>query len=343
MASHAETSTARSADWDRPKSATDGPATDLGRLLAPVRDALGLVERRISAAIQTDQPGLTEAYSALFSGGKRIRPAVTLLCAGPAHVTSEPVVALGAALEMLHSATLIHDDIIDKADTRRGRPTLCRTQGPDTAILAGDHLFALAAVVVTETKHLEALRIFAQTLVTISGGELEQIHRGSTLPSQEDYLRLIHAKTACLFESAALGGALLAGRPPEEARQFGLYGRNLGLAFQIADDVLDYVGDSARLGKPTLNDIKRGVLTLPALLYAWERDDWKGVQLPERVPQRQVNQLVRKVIEGGYVDRALQIAREYAEAAWESVASLTDGSFGESLRGLSQFALERVD
>ncbi|NPV09530.1 MAG: polyprenyl synthetase family protein [Anaerolineae bacterium] len=316
---------------------------DLERLLAPVRDALGLVERRIALAIQTEQPDLTEAYAALFSGGKRIRPAVTLLCAGPERACSETVVALGAALEMLHSATLIHDDIIDKADRRRGKPTISATQGPDAAILAGDHLFARAAVVVTETQDLEALRIFAQTLVTISAGELEQIRRRKSLPSREDYLRLIHAKTACLFESAALGGALLAGRPQEEVRRFGLYGRNLGLAFQIADDVLDYVGDSSRLGKPTLNDIRRGVLTLPALLYAWERDDWQSASVPDRVPQRQVGRLVQRVIEGGYVERALAMAREYAEAAWRSVESLTDGRYGESLRGLSLFALERVD
>ncbi len=318
-------------------------ALDLQSLLAPLQDPMLLVEERIHRAIQTDQPHLTEAYQSLFSGGKRLRPAVTLLCAGPDRARETPVVALGAALEILHSATLIHDDIIDRASLRRGRPTISSVHGADAAILAGDHLFALAAVVAAETKHLEALRVFAGTLVTISGGELEQLRRLNCLPSREDYLRLIYAKTACLFESAALGGALVAERPADEVARFAAYGRNLGLAFQIADDVLDYVGDSSRLGKPTLNDMKRGVLTLPALLLAWDRGGWSGVRLPESLPEGEMDRLIHKVVEGGYVERALGLAREYARSAWDSVEPLTDGLYGEALHGLTRFALERVD
>lgn len=318
-------------------------ALGLGSLLAPLQEPMALVEERIRQAIQTNQPHLTEAYGSLFSGGKRIRPAVTLLCAGEEHAKDAPVVALGAALEMLHSATLIHDDIIDRAPMRRGKPTISANHGADAAILAGDHLFAMAAVVVTETRHFRALRVFAETLVAISAGELEQLRRLNCLPSRDDYLRLIHAKTACLFESAALGGALLAGRPEEEVARFALYGRNLGLAFQIADDVLDYVGDSSQLGKPTLNDMRRGVLTLPALLLAWDQKGWDEARLPESLPQSEMNRVVRRVVEGGYVDRALDLAREYADSAWRSVESLTDGAYGEALHALTRFALERVD
>ncbi len=195
----------------------------------------------------------------------------------------------------------------------------------------------------TETRHLDALRVFAETLVTISGGELEQLRRLNCLPSREDYLRLIYAKTACLFESAALGGALLAGRQADEVARFATYGRNLGLAFQIADDVLDYVGDSSRLGKPTLNDMKRGVMTLPALLLAWDRGGWSGARLPESLPEGEMDRLIHKVVEGGYVERALDLAREYADSAWQSVAPSTDGLYGEALHGLTRFALERVD
>lgn len=318
-------------------------ALELESLLAPLQEPMLLVEERIHRAIRTDQPHLTEAYQSLFSGGKRIRPAVTLLCAGPDSAGEAPVVALGAALEMLHSATLIHDDIIDRAPVRRGKPTISSVQGDDSAILAGDHLFALAAVVVTETRHLDALRVFAETLVTISGGELEQLRRLNCLPSREDYLRLIYSKTACLFESAALGGALLAGRQSDEIARFATYGRNLGLAFQIADDVLDYVGDSSRLGKPTLNDMKRGVMTLPALLLAWDRGGWSGARLPDSLPEGEMDRLIHKVVEGGYVERALDLAREYADSAWQSVEPLTGGLYGEALHGLTRFALERVD
>ncbi len=315
---------------------------DLSELLAPVAPELHLVEKRIARATDTDQLALTEAYAALFAGGKRVRPAVALLAAGPEWSGQVGVVSLGAALEMLHSATLIHDDIIDRAPIRRGGPTLSAIHGSDTAILAGDHLFALAAVVVTDTENLRALRIFANTLVTISSGELEQIWRRTELPSKEDYLRLIYAKTACLFESAALGGALLAGRPEEEVQRFGTYGRCLGLAFQIADDVLDYVGDSARMGKPTGNDLKRGLLTLPALLYLWQLPRWRRLKMPKEVSEADVDRLLAAIVSGGFVDQALEMARGFAEQAWEAIEPLTGGEYGDALRSLTYFALERA-
>lgn len=317
-------------------------ASALLELLAPVRTQLEMVEARISQATETDQALLTEAYGELFAGGKRLRPAVTLLSAGPEHSGRSEVLALATALEMLHTATLIHDDIIDRSAVRRGKATVSARHGSDVAILAGDHLFARAAVIVTETGNLEALRVFAQTLVTISAGELAQIWRRSRLPGLEEYLQLIYAKTACLFESAALGGALLAGRCREDVARFASYGRNLGLAFQIADDVLDYTGDSSLMGKPTLNDLGRGLLTLPVLLYAWQFPDWVGRELPAAVPEEDLQHLAEAVYAGGFAATALSMAREYADRAWESVAGLQDGAFAESLWAMTRFAIERA-
>lgn len=314
----------------------------LADLLSPVQAELRLVQRRIDQAIVSEHAVLTEAYRALFAGGKRLRPAITLLAAGEEHAATPPVVALGAALEMLHGATLIHDDIIDGASVRRGRPTLCSVHGGDTAILAGDHLFARAAVVVTETKHFEALRVFAETLVTISSGELSQIWCRDRLPSLDEYLALIYAKTARLFESAALGGALLAGRPREHVERFARYGHYLGLAFQIADDVLDYVGDAAAMGKPTLNDLTRGHLTLPGLLCLWELPGWQERALPQPVTADHVARLVERVIAGGFVERALAMAESYADKAWQSVDGLEQGAYADSLRGFAAFATARA-
>ena len=311
-------------------------------LLTPVHSEMGLVEVRIAQAIETGQAPLTKAYRSLFTGGKRLRPAVALLAAGPEGATRREVIALAAALEMLHTATLIHDDIIDEAPMRRGQPTVSAVHGEDAAILAGDHLFARPAVVVTETGNLEVIRMIAQTLVTISAGEQDQIWRRSRLPSKEEYLRLIHAKTACLFESAALGGALLAGRPPDEVERFAHYGHHLGLAFQIADDVLDYVGVPSVTGKPTLNDLRQGVFTLPVLLYLWQFPEHLGREIPTSIPDEDLHRLVDAVVSKGFVAKALEMAGGFAKRAWESIEGLASGAFAESLEGLTRFAVDRV-
>ena len=314
----------------------------LDELLEPVRHPLELVERRIARAIDTEEQRLTQSFAALFAGGKRLRPGLALLAAGPQQAASDPVVALGAALEMLHSATLIHDDIIDGAQERRGRPAMTVTLGGDAALLAGDHLFARAAVVVTETCNFEALRVFAQTLVTISGGELGQLWHSDMIPTVDEYLRLIYAKTACLFESAALGGALLAGRSEPEVRRFSEYGRRLGLAFQIADDVLDYVGDRAVMGKPTYSDLRNGHLTLPILLYLRSNPLWRGRRVPDELSDEKVDRLVKAVVAGGFVDKALSMAQGEAEQAWREIEGLTTGAFAESLFGFTAFATSRT-
>ncbi len=312
----------------------------LADLLSPVREQLRLVEARISEAVQTEQPELTAAYRSLLAGGKRLRPALTLLAAGPDGAAKAEVIALGAALEMLHAATLIHDDVVDAAPVRRGQPTIYARQGADVAILAGDHLFARAAVVVTETQSFEALRVFAQTLVTISDGELRQVWRNSHLPDMDEYLRLIYAKTACLFESAALGGALLAGLPRTHVERFARYGRDLGLAFQIADDALDYSGNPDVMGKPAQNDLERGLLTLPALLCLWDGGhDGRSLDLSSKSERQR---LVQSVLAGGFHRQALERARAYAEQAWESIAGIVEGAYAESLRGLAGFATART-
>ncbi|MHB0878117.1 MAG: polyprenyl synthetase family protein [Anaerolineae bacterium] len=314
----------------------------LAELLAPVRPQLRLVEERITRAITTAEERLDQAYRDLFDGGKRLRPAISLLCAGPESSGSTTVVALGAALEMLHTATLIHDDIIDDATVRRGKATIGASLGSDAGILAGDHLFARAASVVTETGNLEALRVFAETLVTISGGELAQLWRQERVPSLDEYQKLIYAKTACLFESAALGGALLAGRPRPQVERFAEYGRCLGMAFQIADDVLDYVGDTSVMGKPTYSDLRNGHLTLPILLYLQRRPGVIGRTMPDSLSDGKVERLVRAVVDGGYVEGALGMAREYAGKAWASVDGMVDGEYAASLRGFTQFAISRM-
>jgi len=321
---------------------TSRPApVELVELLAPVQAGIVSVERRIARAIEATEEPLAAAYRALFAGGKRLRPALALLAAGPGASMTPEVVALGAALEMLHVATLVHDDIIDGATVRRGQPTISARHGEEVGILAGDHLFAMAATVATETGSLEAMRVFAQTLVTISEGELAQTWRRAQVPSLDDYLWMIYAKTACLFESAALCGALLSDRSQSEVERFGRYGHYLGLAFQIADDVLDYVGEPSLMGKPTMKDLSQGILTLPLLLYVWERQELLPGDPMAVMDDEKVGRLMETVVADGFVERALAMAEDFAEKAWNSIEGFIDGDFAFCLRGLARFAVKR--
>lgn len=234
-----------------------------------VADDLKLVEAKMQATGELFPP-LSGAINVLLSaGGKRMRPVLALLASKLyPQVERDRAVSLAAAIEMLHSATLVHDDVIDGSLLRRGNPTLNAMWSSGATILAGDFIFARASVFAAETDNVRVMRIFSETLMTICEGELRQLFdlRNWQQP-KEAYYQRIHGKTAALFATATESAAILAGAPEAEVTALREYGHHVGMAFQIMDDILDFVGDTRTVGKPVGNDLRQGTVTLPVFYY----------------------------------------------------------------------------
>ena len=205
--------------------------------------------------------------SLLSQGGKRIRPGLTLLAAGACGCVNDDTVRFAAAAEMIHNATLLHDDVVDGAATRRGKPTVMSLLSSPASVLIGDYWLvkAIRCILDADRYSERTIRLFAKTLSDLAEGEMLQLEKASSCDTtRADYLRIIYSKTASLFEASILAGAVSAGAPEEWTAALAGYARNLGIAFQIKDDILDYAGDEA-LGKPVGIDLKEQKITLPLL------------------------------------------------------------------------------
>jgi geranylgeranyl pyrophosphate synthase len=333
-----------------------------------VQDELQLVEGKMRAAVPGQYPLLTSAVDHLLrSGGKRLRPALVILAAkftppelaGEMEGLREKTIALAAGWELLHTATLVHDDFIDNATTRRGNPTLNVTWPNSATVLAGDFLFARSAALSAETRNVEVMTIFANTLTVICNGELRQIFsERDRLPTMEEYYQRIYAKTSSLFAAAAQTGALLAAVPAAGVQALRDYGYNLGMAFQIVDDVLDYVGDEARLGKPLGSDLRQGVVTLPALRFVESGGDagrviraannGRSVQTSEVSETSEVysnddeiKALIAEIRDSGAAEDALAQAQEFAQEAQQALTVLPANLYRQALHELAGFVAER--
>jgi len=240
----------------------------LSTIYEPIQEDLARVEARLRAVGEVSSPWLAELLAhSLESGGKRLRPALVLLSGKFQNYNLSYLLPMAVAVEVLHTATLVHDDAIDNSPVRRGRPTINKLWGEDKAILLGDYLLAKTEELASDTQNLRVLRLFAQTLGAIASGELSQAFSAFSLEqTRERYLERISAKTASLISLATESGAILSQAPERMVTALKEYGYNLGIAFQIVDDILDFVGDEAEMGKPTGSDLAQGTLTLPAML-----------------------------------------------------------------------------
>jgi len=324
-------------------------------LLEPLADDLELVERKLHEIPQPEQPQLTAVLNHLLgSGGKRLRPALALL-AGRFYPTDlDKLVALAASTEMLHTATLVHDDLIDGATLRRGNPTLNASWSPGTTVLAGDYFFARAAALAAEAGSVRVMTIFANTLMAICSGELRQIFDRRDVPRLDDkqawaaalgrYDQRIEAKTASLFAAATEAAAVLSGAPEAEIVALRDYGRLLGMGFQIVDDVLDFQGDQAELGKPVAGDLREGIVTLPALYYLHDHPEDRRVAMVVRgtdANERLVGDVVAAIQESGAISQALDRAGEFVTRSQAALAGLPDRPPRDTLYALAEYSLSR--
>ena len=296
---------------------------------------------------QADQhhPDLGVALEHLLSsGGKRVRPAVALLTGSMLGGDLDRLVTLGAAIELLHTATLVHDDLIDGSILRRGITTLNAQWMPAATVLTGDFIFARAAKLAAETNSIPVMHLFAETLATIVNGEITQLFSSRGLVSKDDYLQRIHAKTASMFELATAAAALLSPVDNVMVEDFRTFGYDIGMAFQIVDDVLDFTGEQATVGKPVGSDLRQGLITLPALYY-FEADqndpDLEWLISGSRSTDDRMERLINSIRSSGAIEQSLQQARHYVDCGLEILQKLPESEERMALEDLANYIVRR--
>jgi len=313
-------------------------------ILNLIHEELQYVEQRMREASRVEYEHLAEVLDDLLkSGGKRLRPALVLFSCKFYPTDLDKTISLAASVEMLHTATLVHDDMIDHSLVRRGNPTLNATWNSEATVLAGDFLFALAASLAAETENVRVMSIFAQGLMTICSGELRQIFNSrGRLPSREEYYQRIYSKTASLFAASMEAGAVLSGAPEPQVQALREYGRTLGMAFQIVDDVLDFVGDERELGKPVGSDLRQGIVTLPALYFhEMPTADDTLIKVLNDPSEEEVKAVVAAIRESGAVESALDEARTFAQRSQESLQILPHNEYRQAMLDLADYVVER--
>jgi len=306
------------------------------------------VDTLITERMASSAPTIPALADHLISaGGKRLRPLVAIAGARICGATDDACLKLATAVEFIHTATLLHDDVVDGSKLRRGKVAAHLIWGGATSVLVGDFLFARAFELMVETGSLRVLDILSKASSVIAEGEVLQLTRAHDLNlDQATYLEIIRAKTAELFAAAAEAGAVAAGAPDEWSNALRAYGMNLGLAFQLADDVLDYGGAAETLGKNAGDDFREGKATLP-LLLAIARSGPREAAFWERAVGRleQTEADFRRarelVIGAGALQAALDYAADYAEAAKAALAPLPAGGWRSALHALADFAVSR--
>jgi octaprenyl-diphosphate synthase len=313
-----------------------------------LHDDLAAIEREFGADAVSSVQAITEISDYLREGGgKRIRPSLLLLAARSLGYTGHGMIRLGAVVEMVHTATLVHDDIIDAADTRRGRPSTNQTWGNGKCVLVGDWLYMQAFRVALDERKFRILELLIGLTQQMVEGELLQMERLGKPISEREYNDLIYRKTACLFEVSMRLGAVLAGadRPLEDT--MGDYGRNLGLAFQIVDDVLDLTATEEILGKPVASDLREGKATLP-VIHTLENGSTAAERIAiqtvlsdqnfERVSHQEILNILHR---NQSVNYAMQAAFGYSAAAQAALTVLPDSDYKRALQWMPEFVVAR--
>ena len=311
---------------------------------AIVEPELRELERRLKEVGRGGHPTFQAAVEHLFSSpGKLLRPTLVFLAArfGPGR-DREVILNLAESLELVHTASLVHDDIVDRADVRRNVPTVNATWSDDVALIVGDYLFAKAYALAAVLPKPEVIAIVAQTVFALCDGELEEVTATPTLPSEADYFERIELKTASLYAACCQGGAILADADPEHVAALGAFGTSLGLAFQITDDVLDLVGDEEDFGKAVGRDLAEGMATLP-MIYAAERRPELAQRIARREKQpNEVLDLLRLIRATDGVARARARALSLHDDATRALERLPAGPEREALREVADFVVRRV-
>jgi geranylgeranyl pyrophosphate synthase len=338
----------KAAAWADFRHNQKGENLKLGAITQLVQEGLDKIAEQFVLLVASQEsifPELHAMLSQILVGGKLVRPTLTLLSGRFYSYDLERLLPMATASELLHIATLVHDDAIDKASARRGRPTINTTWGVDKAVILGDYLFARAGEFAADTGNLRVVKLFAHTLKTISSGELRQDFSAFSLEQSFDqYIQRIAGKTASLFAMATESGAVLSRAPEESIQILKDYGYNLGITFQIVDDILDFTSTEAEMGKPVVSDLAQGTITLPSLMLL-ERypDDSPVKRLFTGDGDRQQNiKEARELIRGSkIIEECYQVAAGYSAQACRDLHLLPDNPSRQALEGLANYMVKR--
>jgi geranylgeranyl pyrophosphate synthase len=312
---------------------------------SPVQEQIKLVEERMRTQADDSHSDLRAALEHLLAaGGKRIRPTLGLLVGNMLGAPLDKSITLGAAVELLHTATLVHDDLIDGSLLRRGMPTLNARWSPPATVLTGDFLFARAAKLASETDHLPLMKLFSETLATIVNGELTQMFTSRGLISRDNYYKRIYAKTASLFEMTSRAAAMVSPVDEETIEAMRDFGYQIGMAFQIVDDILDFNGEQAAVGKPLGSDLLNGLVTLPAIYYAEANpEDTDVLSLPNGgwTNNENMTRLVDNIRLSNATKKAMLEAEQHVDRALTRLESLEPCAERDALENLAKYIVDR--
>ena len=316
-------------------------------LYGPVQEDLRLVEDTLDRVKSVENfPLLAKMLEhVLAGGGKRLRPAIALLAGKFGDYNVDLHVPLAASIELLHTATLVHDDVIDASPARRGRATSNALFSNAAAVMLGDFMFAHSAELIARTDDTAVVRLFARTIMSIAGGELHQDM--SAYEYGQDtmtYFGRIEGKTASLFATSAQGGAMVAGCDDDDREALRLFGLNVGMAFQVVDDILDFLGDEEEMGKPIGSDLMQGTLTLPSLLLMerYPRDNPIKRAFRSKKPKAEhIAEAVAMVRNSDILDESYRVARDFRDRGIAALATLPRDDARSSLEDIAEYVLDR--
>jgi len=332
---------------------------ELSKIYEPIQEDLAKVEDRLRSVSEADFPWLPKrfAYSlkrggrlaellaySLKGDGKRIRPALVLLSGKFYDYNLDYLLPMATAVEIMHTATLVHDDAIDNSPVRRGRPTINSMWDDDKAVLLGDYLFAKVGELTATTQNLRVIKLSAQTLMTISSGELNQTFSAFNLEqTRQHYLQRTSSKTASLFSLATESGAILSQAPEKSIKALKEYGNNLGIAFQIVDDILDFIGTEEDMGKPVGSDLTQGTLTLPAmlLLERYPEDNPVKRLFHNENKQENIKLAIELVRNSSIIQECYKVASDYCSKACSHLNLLPDNPIRQALIELADYVVKR--
>lgn len=325
------------------------PEQGIGELVALTRDGMERVNATILSRTGSDVTMIPEVANHLISsGGKRLRPMLTLATAGLTQYAGDGHIKLAASVEFMHTATLLHDDVVDESDMRRGKLAARMVWGNEASVLVGDFLLGQAFKMMVEVGSLACLDVLSTAAAVIAEGEVMQLSAAKDMQtSEDDYLAVIRAKTAALFAAACEVGPILSNRPKAEIAACRSYGANLGIAFQLIDDALDYGGSSAKLGKNTGDDFREGKITLPVVLSYRsgsdeERAFWKRTLEDSDIRDGDLDFALNTMRKHRALDDTIERARHYGAMARDALELFPSSPWKRSLIDVVSFCVSRA-